>query len=155
MRLVELQKALDDAFPPQWAAAWDNVGLTVGWAGAEVRRILVALDVTVETVADAVERGCQLLVTHHPFPWRERRRYDLAAPEGKILAEVMRAGLNLLAVHTNLDAAPDGHAVLLARRLGLRDLRPLKVTGERFVKIAVFVPQGEDAARVRAAMDSV
>ncbi|MGQ9780585.1 MAG: Nif3-like dinuclear metal center hexameric protein [Bacillota bacterium] len=152
MRLAELQKALDEAFPPHWAAAWDNVGLTIGRADAEVRRIFVALDVTAETVAEAVERRCELLVTHHPFPWHERRRYDLAAPEGRLLAEVVRTGLNLLAVHTNLDAAPDGHAVFLAHRLGLADLRPLKPTGDRLVKIVVFVPRGEDAARVRTAL---
>lgn len=152
MRIAELQKALDETFPPQWAAAWDNVGLTIGRADLEVHRILVALDVTAETVAEAGERRCELLLTHHPFPWHERRQYDLAAPEGRLLAEVVRSGLNLLAVHTNLDVSPHGHAVFLAQRLGLTDLRPLKPAGDRLVKIVVFVPRGEDAARVRTAM---
>ena len=152
MRIAELGAALDELFPPRWAEPWDNVGLTIGRADVELRRVLVALDVTLETVAEAVDRRCELLLTHHPFPWHERRRYDLAAPEGRLLAEVVRAGLNLFAVHTNLDASPQGHAALLAHRLGLADVRPMKPGGDRLVKIVVFVPR-EDAARVRAAMD--
>lgn len=152
MRITELGAALDDLFPPGWAEPWDNVGLTIGRADAEIKRVMVALDATLETVAEAVDRHCELLLTHHPFPWHEHRRYDLAAPEGRLLAEVLRAGLNLFAVHTNLDASPQGHAALLAHRLGMTDLRPIKPGGDRLVKIVVFVPR-EDAARVRAAMD--
>ena len=73
------------------------------------------------------------------------------SPDNALLARILAGGLNLYAIHTNLDAAPNGHAAFLASELGLTDLRPLKPTGGRLVKIAVFVP-GQAASRVRTAM---
>ena len=52
--------------PRELAESWDNVGLLVGDPEAEVRRVLVALDVTPQVVAEAIEKGCQLIAAHHP-----------------------------------------------------------------------------------------
>ncbi len=112
--------------PAKWAEPWDNVGLTVGDASAEISRVLVALDVTWETVAEARGAECQMLLTHHPFPWKERRRFDWQDPDVPLLAAVLEPPLQLFAVHTNLDASPRGHAASIARSLSLADIRPLR-----------------------------
>ena len=151
--LNDISKALDGLYPSHWAESWDNVGLTIGRHDAEIARMLVSLDVTRATIDEALALQCGLLLSHHPFPWRERRRFDLAEPDNALLAQILSGGLNLFAVHTNLDAAPDSHATHLALQLGLKNPEPLKPTGGSLVKIAVFVPE-EAAGHVRKAMDT-
>lgn len=128
--LADLAGILDEVYPPRWSEPWDNSGLTVGRMDATIKRVLVALDVTAATVGEALAKSCDLLLTHHPFPWRERKRYDLAEPEIGLLHQIMASGLNLFSVHTNLDAAPHGHAAWLANELGLTDPKPLKPAAE-------------------------
>lgn len=151
--VAEISSFLHDCFPPHWAEPWDNSGLTVGSASETVDRVLIALDVTQATVAEAGKRRCQLLLTHHPFPWHERRRFDLEQPEPRLLREVVTQGLNLLAIHTNLDAAPNGHAAWIGEKLGLKRMRPLRPARERLVKTVFFVPPA-DAHKIREAITS-
>ncbi|MGE5529772.1 MAG: Nif3-like dinuclear metal center hexameric protein [Patescibacteria group bacterium] len=126
--LAELSRRLDEAVPARWAEPWDNTGLTVGDPAADVTRVLVALEVTGEIIREALARDCSLILTHHPFPWRETRKYDLREPDPVLLAEVFRHGLNLYAAHTNLDAAPFGHAATLAREFGMVNTKPLRIS---------------------------
>lgn len=130
--LAELCQGLDRLFPPAWAEPYDNVGLTIGDPAAACGGIMVALDVTAQTVSEALARGCNLLVTHHPFPWQAQKVFLLSNPNTALLALIIKSGLNLFAVHTNLDAAPNGHATAIAQALALSGIRPLapKATAE-------------------------
>jgi len=153
LTIAELSSFLDVCFPPHWAEPWDNSGLTVGCLDDSVNRVLISLDVNQATVAEAGVQGCQLLLTHHPLPWHERRRFALEQPEPRLLRTILAQGLNLLAVHTNLDASPNGHAVLIAEKLGLMKIRPLRPIRDGLVKTIFFVPIA-DAAKVREAITS-
>ncbi|MGE5550781.1 MAG: Nif3-like dinuclear metal center hexameric protein [Bacteroidota bacterium] len=151
IKLREFTAFLDEAFPPRWAESWDNTGLTVGDPDASITRVLLSLDVTPAVVEEAVEQGCQMLLTHHPFPWRETRRFCMKDPDAALLEKIMRQGLNLFAVHTNLDASPRGHAARIGRQMGLIGMTPLKPSGSRLAKVVVYVPESH-AERVRKAM---
>ena len=62
----EIEQILFDWAPRELAAEWDNVGLLVGNPSHEVARVLVALDITEGVAAEAIERGADLIVAHHP-----------------------------------------------------------------------------------------
>lgn len=145
-RLGEIARCLDDWCPPSWAEEWDQVGLLLGDPASDVRRCLCALDADERTVARAAEAGAQLLVTHHPLPFRPVRRLVAdAGPTPRALLLAARSGVALYAAHTNLDVHPDGVNAALAAALGLRGAEPLRVTGrETLYKLVAFVPVGHE-----------
>ncbi len=125
VRLAEIIQVLEGIAPASLAEEWDNVGLQLGDPRALVRSVWVALDPSPAVVSGACRSGADLLITHHPLFFRPMERIDLQTPLGAIVAQAVRDGLSVVAVHTNLDAVSKGLNDLLARRLGLRGLRPL------------------------------
>ena len=109
--------------PMETAEAYDNVGALVGKRNAEIDTILVALDCTLDVVEEAKKVGAQLIVTHHPLMFHARKNLLEEDPEGRILAEMARAKLNLIAAHTNLDQTELSGSACCARLLGLQSLR--------------------------------
>jgi dinuclear metal center YbgI/SA1388 family protein len=143
---------LDEFAPPGLAAEWDNVGLLLGDRAAELSRLMVCLTVTPESAAEAVEAQTQLIVTHHPILFRAVRQLTTATPEGRMLLGLLRAGVAVYCPHTAFDNTRDGINELLARRLGLQALQPLRRReGARQCKIVVFVPEN-DLGRVSDAL---
>jgi dinuclear metal center YbgI/SA1388 family protein len=138
--------------PPALAADWDNVGLLLGDLKASLRRVMTCLTLTPATAAEAVEAGAELIVTHHPVLFRPVRRLTAATPEGRVLLDLIRAGVGVYSPHTAFDNMPGGINESLAGRLGLTDLGPLRrATGPAQFKVVVFVPDS-DLARVSDAM---
>ena len=135
---------LDEFAPPSLAADWDNVGLLLGDRAAEVRRIMTCLTVTATSAAEAIESEAQLIVTHHPVLFRPVKRLTTATAEGRMLLNLIRAGVAVYCPHTAFDNTRDGINEILAQRLGLVDVRPLRSRpGARACKIVVFVPDSD------------
>jgi dinuclear metal center YbgI/SA1388 family protein len=150
--LKEILHILEAHYPAAWAVAGDKVGLALGDPEAPVDLILVALEATPRVVAEAKQRGAQLLLTHHPLLYQPLQEVRQDQPAGLLLAALVRAGINLASCHTNLDVAPDGLNDHLARLLELTGVAPLSETGrELYYKLAVFVPLGYED-RVRQAL---
>ena len=112
--------------PPALAAEWDNVGLLLGERGAAVERALTCLTVTPEVAAEAVGDRAQLLVTHHPIFFRPVKRLTADTPEGAMLLSLARAGVAVYSPHTAFDNTRGGINELLAGRLGLTGVGPLR-----------------------------
>ena len=104
------------------AEEWDNVGLLAGRNGAPVDTVLCALDLTEAVVDEAVERGAQMIVTHHPILFRGRKNLREDDAEGRMLCKLVRANLAMVAMHTNYDNAMPGVNDALAATLGLHDV---------------------------------
>ncbi len=125
IKVQEVLNILNEWAPPVLAWEKDNIGLLVGDPGAEVTGILVALDVTREVVHEARERGANLIVAHHPVIFHPLQSIRTDTPQGELLRVALGGGINIIAVHTNVDITDDGLNHYLARALGLRDLEPL------------------------------
>ncbi len=124
---MTVQAVLDwlDSFAPfETAIGFDNVGLLVGDASAQVSGALFCLDATAEAAQAAARNGCNLIVSHHPVLFHGVKRIDYSSPEGRLLCELARQNMHLIAAHTNMDQAPGGMAESLARAIGLSDLVP-------------------------------
>ena len=125
--------------PRELAESWDNVGLLVGDPAAEVRRVLVALDVTPQVVAEAIEKDCQLIAAHHPLmncAWHQVQTVRTDDRQGRVLTELIRHGIAAICMHTNLDAADGGVNDVLAQKLGLEALEML--TEEKIGRIGTL-----------------
>ncbi|MBB5869890.1 dinuclear metal center YbgI/SA1388 family protein [Allocatelliglobosispora scoriae] len=110
---------MDEWYPPQWAASWDAVGLVVGEPSAPVQRVLCVMDVVPETVAEAVECGAQLMIAHHPLLFGGVTSVAATSYKGRVVQELIRAGIALHVAHTNADIAADGVNEALAECFGL------------------------------------
>ncbi len=145
--LAHVARAVEAFAPLSLAEPWDRPGLQVGDPRAPADTVLVALDPTPQTVAEAVRRRARLVVTHHPLLMKPLERLDGCEPRGSVVVELVRAGIGLYAAHTNLDRAPGGVNDWLAARLGLEDVGPLGA-GDPVRKVVVTVPVGyEDSVR--------
>jgi len=127
--------------PASLAEAWDNPGLQVGDPGADVKRIMVALDPTPDVISSAISSSCQLLVTHHPLIFKPLKSVSAVTPQGRSIHNAIKAGLSVVSMHTNYDIATGGLNDLLAQRIGLPACTPLQISTTReLVKLVVFVP---------------
>ncbi|GAA1487679.1 Nif3-like dinuclear metal center hexameric protein [Brachybacterium sacelli] len=116
---------LEATYPLTWAEDWDRVGLVLGERTASVRRVLLAVDPTVEVAREAVERGAELLVTHHPLLLRGASFLPADQGKGAVVTDLLRAGTALWCGHTNVDRSTLGTVGAWIRALDLQHARPL------------------------------
>lgn len=116
---------LEESFPLCWAEDWDRVGLVLGERTAEVTRVLLAVDPTVSVAREAVDRGAQLLITHHPLLLRGASFLPADQGKGAVVTDLLRAGAALWCGHTNVDRSTRGTVGAWIRALDLREARPL------------------------------
>lgn len=116
---------LEQLAPPRLAEDWDNVGLLVGRRDANVTRLMTCLTVTPQSAAEAVEEGANLIVSHHPMPFRAVRQLTADTTVGRLLLDLIAANVAVYSAHTAFDSAGEGVNQRLAEGLGLRDIAPL------------------------------
>jgi dinuclear metal center YbgI/SA1388 family protein len=116
---------LEAIAPVRLAEDWDNVGLLVGDPLRPARRVMTCLTVTPESVKEAVDGEVDLIVTHHPFPFRPLQRITTATTVGRLLWRVAGAGISIYSPHTAWDSASSGINQQLAEGLALSDIQPL------------------------------
>lgn len=117
--------------------SYDNVGLLLGDPSASVAKILVCLDVTESVVNEAIEKKCELIVSHHPLIFKGVSSINPVNEQGRIIYKMIQNNIALLSAHTNLDAALDGVSFVLANSLGLDDLQFLEKNYEVSRKISL------------------
>ncbi|MPV50008.1 Nif3-like dinuclear metal center hexameric protein [Pseudactinotalea sp. HY160] len=125
--VADIVAHLRERYPESTAQGWDAVGLTVGDPAAAVRRVLVAVDIDPTVVAEALEWGADLLLTHHPLFLSGTTTVAATTPKGRMVHDLIGAGVALYTAHTNADIAPGGVNDSLAELLGLADTVPLEV----------------------------
>src|SRR5690349_10987405 len=113
---------LETFAPPRLAAEWDNVGLLVGDSRHSVERVMTCLTVTPASVAEAIAEKADLIVTHHPMLFSAVRRITNDTPDGKMLLDLIAAGIAVFSPHTAFDSARSGINQRLAEGLGLSDV---------------------------------
>ena len=111
--------------PTALAEEWDNVGLLVGDPNWPARRVLTCLTVTPTTVIEAVRAEADLIVAHHPLPFRPLKTITSSTTAGKMLLDLISAKIGVYSPHTAFDSAPTGINEHLAIGLGLQQIEPL------------------------------
>ncbi|WP_072313673.1 Nif3-like dinuclear metal center hexameric protein [Agrococcus sp. Marseille-P2731] len=125
--VADVQLAVESLWPAATAEDWDAVGLVAGDPADGVQRILLAVDAVGATAAEAVERGADLLLVHHPLLLRGATSVAATTPAGRVITRLVRERVALLAAHTNADAVDRGTSGELASMLGLVDVQPIVV----------------------------
>jgi dinuclear metal center YbgI/SA1388 family protein len=137
----DILQALDAEYSLSRAASWDKVGLQIGDANTRVEKVLVAHEITDEVLDEA--GGAQALVVYHPLIFRALENLNFQNHTARLAARAIAQNLNVIAMHTALDHAPQPGALgdRLAASLGLQEVGVLQPDGhEALFKIVVFTP---------------
>jgi len=123
--LADIRRFLDGFAPPALSEEWDNVGLLVGDAEKSIRRVMTCLTITPESCQEAVDQQADIIVTHHPLPFKPLRRLTSESTPGRLLLQLIRAGIAVYSPHTAFDSAAEGINQQLAGGIGLVNIQPL------------------------------
>jgi dinuclear metal center YbgI/SA1388 family protein len=155
--VAELCAFLDCVAPLALAAEWDNVGLLVGDRAQKVERVMTCLTITTAAAVEAVREQADLVVTHHPLPFKPLNRLTSEEPAGRILLAFIRAGVAIYSPHTAFDSAAAGINQQLAEGLDLAQIQPLEpaeglpagLGSGRWGQLAQVQTLGQLAARLK------
>ena len=123
MKIKEVYDALERFAPLPLQEDWDNAGLQVGLTEAEVSGALLCLDVTEEIVREAMAKGCNLIVSHHPLIFRKLAQVSDTDMVQRSVMLAIKNDITIISMHTNLDSALGGVNHEMAERLGLQNIR--------------------------------
>ena len=116
---------MEDMAPAKYAEQWDNPGLNIGDPDADINKILVALDATENVIDEAIAKGADMIITHHPLLFHAVKKINYNMPDGRKIMKLIKNNINHFAAHTNLDAAKGGTNDRLADIIGLKDISVL------------------------------
>jgi dinuclear metal center YbgI/SA1388 family protein len=125
VRVKEILQSLNAAAPFSLAETWDNVGLLVGNPEQEVTAVLAGLDPTNRLVDEALKKGANTIITHHPVIFKPLSAINTGEPSGRLLEKALANRIAIIGCHTNFDSASQGVSDYLALQLGLTKLTPL------------------------------
>lgn len=121
---------LETFAPLRLAEEWDNVGLIVGDRQAAVDKVMTCLTVTAETVNEAIDQNADLIVSHHPLPFRPIKKLNTDSVPSEMLWNLARAGVSVYSPHTAFDSAAAGINETLAKKINVDDVKPLVVADD-------------------------
>lgn len=136
----ELTRVLEQAAPLAYQESYDNAGLQCGDPQMEVRGVLIALDCTPAIVDEALRRGCNVVVAHHPVVFKPLKRLTGANEVEQTIIKAIKNDVAIYAAHTNLDNVLHGVNRKLAEKLGLQNLRILDPKSGTLGKLITYVP---------------
>ncbi len=123
MKIKQVLSALERFAPLPLQESWDNAGLQLGLTEVEVSGALLCLDVNEQIVDEAVAKGCNLIVSHHPLLFRGLKQISGADYVQRSVIKAIKHDIVIVSMHTNMDNALDGVNWKIAERLGLTDCK--------------------------------
>ncbi|MBC5991656.1 Nif3-like dinuclear metal center hexameric protein [Pontibacter cellulosilyticus] len=142
---------LEQLAPLRYQESYDNAGLLTGNPKDEVRAVLISLDCTEEVVEDAISKGCNLIVAHHPIIFKGLKSLTGKNYVERTIIKAIQNNIAIYASHTNLDSVVNGVNTKIADRLELQQQRILANKPQTLMQLVTFVPV-ENTEAVLAAL---
>ncbi|MBS4536920.1 Nif3-like dinuclear metal center hexameric protein [Clostridium sp. D2Q-11] len=140
-------RKLEEIAPKKLAEKWDNVGLQIGSREKRVNKILLALDVTLDVVQEAIDNEVDMIVSHHPIFFSPIKSVDYDSYRGQLIKNIIKNDIIVYTAHTNLDSSNRGVSDALIEELDIKPTGILsKVYKEKLYKLVVFVPETHEEA---------
>lgn len=138
--IKEVTMQLEQLAPLPYQESYDNAGLQTGDPSAEVTGILIALDCTEEVLEEAIRKGCNLVVAHHPVIFKGIKQLTGRNYVERTIIKAIRHNIAIYASHTNLDNVVPGVNTKIADKLGLQHQRILVNKPQTLMQLVTFVP---------------
>jgi dinuclear metal center YbgI/SA1388 family protein len=140
MHIRDLIEFIENKFPLDLQESYDKCGLTYGRIQNKLEGVLVCLDVTEEVVEEAVQKKCNLIVSHHPVIFQGLKKINLKSMNSRILEKCIKNDIALYALHTNLDNHHQGVNKEIMDRIGIDGPEILLPKPNTLSKLIVYVP---------------
>ncbi len=140
MKAKVLFDHLDATFLPEYQETYDNAGFLIGDGNTEINGVLVALDVTDAVVDEAIAKGFNVIVSHHPIIFGGIKRITTSNPTGQLITKLIKNNIAVYAAHTNLDNLQCGVNGILAEKIGLCQCQILRPMDGVLRKLVTYVP---------------
>ena len=140
MHIREIIEFIENKFPLDLQESYDNCGLTYGRIQNKLKGVLVCLDVTEEVVEEALQKKCNLIVSHHPVIFQGLKKISLKSMNTRILEKCIKNDIALYALHTNLDNHHKGVNKEIMDRIGIESPEILLPKSNTLSKLVVYVP---------------
>ena len=151
MKIREIIHTLESVAPLSSQESYDNAGLIVGDKNAELTNALISLDCTEEIVDEAIEKKCNLIISHHPILFKGLKSLVGKTYVERTLLKAIKNDIAIYAIHTNLDNYAGGVNKKIADKLGIENSEILAPVRGKLQKLIVFVPQ-DQLEKVRSAI---
>ena len=151
MKIKEIVSALEMFAPLPLQDGFDNAGLQIGLTDAEATGALLCLDVTEAVIDEAIEKSCNLVISHHPLVFKGFKSLTGRDYVERCVMKAIKHDIVVFSMHTNLDNAPQGVNYKIAGKIGMQNLQILEPKEDVLLKLVTFVPQ-EKADDVRKAL---
>jgi dinuclear metal center YbgI/SA1388 family protein len=143
MKVQDITGYLETLAPCAYQESYDNAGLLTGEPGMDVTGILITLDCTEAVVQEAIDKGCNLIVAHHPIIFKGLRKITGSTYVERTILKAIRHNLAIYAIHTNLDNVHTGVNRKIAEKIGLKNLKVLVPKANTLAKLVTFIPTAD------------
>ncbi len=151
MKIIELIKGFEEVIPLDFQESYDNCGLQIGNAQHELSQALICFDITEEVVDEAIEKKCNLIISHHPLIFKGIKKITGSNYIERIVQKAIKFDICIYCAHTNLDNNFDGLNLFIADKLGLKNCKILAPVEKTLKKLVVFCPSNH-AEGLRSAL---
>ena len=151
MLVHDICSSMEAWAPLAWQESYDNSGLLTGNRSQKVTGVLVSFDCTEEVVEEAIAKGCNVIVAHHPILFKGIKQLTGRDYVERTLILAIKNDIAIYASHTNLDHAPKGVSYHLAQKLGLQSGKVLRPMRDALRQLTYYVPEAA-AEKVREAL---
>ena len=142
-QIRDLTRCLDAWAPPAYQESYDNAGLIVGDPDVPVTGVLVSLDTTEAIVDEAITKGCNVVVAHHPIVFKGLKKLNGKNYVERTVIKAIKNDIAIFAAHTNLDSVAGGVNYHIASRLGLQNVQILSPKKQTLSKLVVYLPDAD------------
>lgn len=136
MKVNSVYEFLNLKYPIETASEFDNPGFLIGNADSDVKKALISLDCTVNTVKKAVDNDCQLIITHHPLIFSGLKK----VLSDSVVFKLIENGISVISMHTNLDMGEGGVNDCLCNKLRLENIKPFTAKSGFQIRCADIYP---------------
>lgn len=121
IRLTDISNIIEQTAPLRLQEEWDNCGWQVGPLTEEATGALLCVDVTPEVLDEAIAKGCNLIVSHHPLIFSGLRKISPADETTSLVIKAIRNNISIYSSHTAMDRTPQGVSGMMCSKLGLKE----------------------------------
>ncbi|GAB2531812.1 Nif3-like dinuclear metal center hexameric protein [Spirosoma aerophilum] len=139
-QIRQLAAHIEALAPLAYQESYDNVGLLVGDPTTEITSVLVTLDVTEAVVDEAIAKGCNVIVAHHPILFKGLKKLNGKTYVERTIIKAIKNDIAIYAAHTNLDNVAGGVNFKIAEKLNLSNVTILAPKTQVLTKLVTFVP---------------
>ncbi|MDD5506744.1 MAG: Nif3-like dinuclear metal center hexameric protein [Bacteroidales bacterium] len=154
MKIAHIVQALEETAPSPWQEEYDNSGLILGDPEKEISRALVCVDVTSTVITEAIEKHCELIISHHPLVFRGLRQLIPGNLTEDLVIRAVKNEIAVCSVHTNLDNIERGVSWILGQKIGLTHSRILSPRKGLLRKLVTFCPPDHADKVMQAIFDA-